>query len=272
MIKKIFGWFNKQNNKPAMKELPPVPTATLPQPLIQVSIINQCSVLSDEQLKPVVDALQIQVTRDFYPAFGINAGLTFVPKGQTPPPGTWWLVILDTSDEQQSLGYHDLTSEGLPIGKVFAKSDLDVGASWSVTISHELLELLGDPYINLCVFAQETNTTGKLYSFEVADSPEADVYGYLINGILVSDFVYPAWWGIPGNSGKLDYMDHVKQPLEILPGGYIGEFIVGNNSKGWTQKTSQIVTHPHRNDHKHGSRRERRIRGKENWKKSTAHS
>jgi len=50
-------------------------------------------------------------------------------------------VILDDSDQAGALGYHDLTSDGLPIGKVFAASDLKAGTSWTVTASHELLEM-----------------------------------------------------------------------------------------------------------------------------------
>ena len=132
----------------------------MPQPThaqvatIQISVINESTVLTDAEVTPVIVALQKQVTNDFRPSWGTDAELTMVPKNTQPPSGNWWLVILDDSDQAGALGYHDLTSEGLPIGKVFAASDLKAGTSWTVTASHELLEMLADPNINLNVFVQ----------------------------------------------------------------------------------------------------------------------
>ena len=122
---------------------------------IKISVINSSTVLSDDEVKAAVPALQKQVSRDFAPAWGIDADLTFVAKGHKPSKTTWWLIILDNSDQAGALGYHDVTSEGLPIGKVFAGSDMQYGYNWTVTASHELLEMLGDPEINLTVFVPE---------------------------------------------------------------------------------------------------------------------
>jgi hypothetical protein len=108
-------------------------------------VINESTVLADTDVVPVVAALQKQVTNDFGPVWGTATQLSILPKGNQPPSGSWWLVLLDDSDQANALGYHDLTAEGLPIGKVFAASDLKAGTSWTVTASHELLEMLGDP-------------------------------------------------------------------------------------------------------------------------------
>ena len=77
------------------------------------------------------------------------------------------------------------------MGKVFAKTDLQYNSSWTVTASHELLEMLGDPEINLGVFVQPNAQTGRLYAYENCDACESDNYGYQIGNILVSDFVFP---------------------------------------------------------------------------------
>src|SRR6516164_9774230 len=112
---------------------------------IQIAVINATSegVPSDAEAAPVVDALQTQVRSDFGPVWGVDADLTFVPRGGNPPGGSWWLSLLDSSDQANALGYHDLTSDGLPLGKAFVKTDMDEGLNWSVTASHELLEMLG---------------------------------------------------------------------------------------------------------------------------------
>jgi hypothetical protein len=217
----------------------------MPQPThaqtqtIQISVINESTVLADADVVPVVAALQKQVTNDFGPVWGTAAQLTIVPKGNQPPSGSWWLVLLDDSDQANALGYHDLTTEGLPIGKVFAASDLKAGTSWTVTASHELLEMLADPNINLTVFVESSNSAGVLYAYEVCDACEDDSLGYQIDNVLLSDFVYPSWFESFRTEGstQFDRMNKMQNPFQLLTGGYIGIFTV-NSGSGWQQQTA----------------------------------
>ena len=48
---------------------------------IQISVINESTVLTDSEIIPVVAALQKQVTNDFRPAWGADAELAIVPRG-----------------------------------------------------------------------------------------------------------------------------------------------------------------------------------------------
>ena len=141
-------------------------------PNITVSIINSSTVVADDDVSSAVADLQTQVSRDFAAAWGRDAALAFVPSGSQPASGSWWLAILDNSDQAGALGYHDLTNEGLPLGKIFAGTDKQFGANWTVTASHELLEMLADPDVNLTAFVQSSDTTGRLYAYEVADACE----------------------------------------------------------------------------------------------------
>jgi hypothetical protein len=233
-----------------------------------VAILNQSTVLTDAQVEPVVTACAKQVSGDFGPVWGVDAQVVFVKQGQTPPSGAWQLVILDDSDQAGALGYHDLTKEGLPMGKVFARTDLQNNLSWSVTVSHELLEMLGDPDISLTVFNQQTNTSGVLYAYEACDACEADDYGYQIDGVLVSDFVTRSWF-VPGLPGPFDFQEHISSALEILPGGYIGVFDVTRGS-GWQQKTNagdeRAILLARKQPR--GSRRERRSIPRDQWLRS----
>jgi hypothetical protein len=241
-------------------------TPTTQIPVINISVINESTVLADADVTPVVAALQKQVTNDFGPIWGTAAQLSIVPKGTQPPTGNWWLVLLDDSDQANALGYHDLTTEGLPIGKVFAASDLKAGTSWTVTASHELLEMLGDPNINLTVFVQNNNTAGILYAYEVCDACEDDSLGYQIDSILLSDFVYPAWFESfrAEGSTQFDRMNKIQNPFQILVNGYIGVFNVTSGS-GWQQQTQD--KHPTNVLYRGavGTRRERRSIPHELW-------
>jgi len=214
--------------------------------MIQIAVINASTVVNDLDVKKMVDAIQVQIDRDWTPAWGIPAKLTVVPHGQKPPSGMWWQTIFDTADQAGALGYHDLTSAGLPIGKVFAKTTLEAGDRVSVTLSHEVLEMLGDPDINLMV---QKGPRG--YAYEVCDAVEDDSLGYDINGVRVSDFVYPQYFETFWHKGaaKFDHLGHLSGPVPSLThGGYMSylDFTSGQ----WKQVTARLDdgSSVHRND------------------------
>ena len=245
-------------------------------PDIVISVINASTVVSDDQCRALTAALQQQVSRDFAPVWGIGANLTFVPKGQAPAAGTWWLSILDNTDRAGVLGHHDLTPDGLPIGKSFAGTDKHYGYEWTVTASHELLEMLVDPDINLTVFVHPEQGDGKLYAYEVCDPCEDDADAYCIDNIKVCDFVYPAYFETFHQAGstKFDHQGKLTAPVPtILPGGYISVFDV-NGSTGW-QQLSAAIQQPGKLARSHvrgrvSSRRERRRLPRSLWLRSTA--
>jgi hypothetical protein len=246
-----------------------------------ISVLNPSTVMKDSEVEALLPALQTQLDRDFLQAWNIPAELVFVPHGTAPDPDSWWLSILDNSDQAGALGYHDVTNEGLPLGKVFAGTDLANGYLVSVTCSHEILEMLADPEINQCVFLQRTARQGLLVGYEVCDAVEADNLGYDIDGVRVSDFMTPRWF-MPGFPGPYDQQGHCTKALQVLPGGYISVFDVTKGT-GWQQvtadkvlslldpgeeiearTTARAISRPHP-----GMRRERRRTPRDEWERST---
>jgi hypothetical protein len=239
---------------------------------IKVEISNESTVLKDDDVKAIVPALQTQVRRDFAPVWGIDADITFVTKDNLDP-NKWWLIIFDDSDQPGALGYHDLNPKGLPIGKVFAKTDIQDGLQWTVTVSHELLEMLGDPDINLTVLMQTNPQKVTLYAYEVCDACEADQYGYEVDGVLVSDFVYPSYFEamFKDQSVQFDFKSEIRNVVpEMLPGGYMSGWDI-NSGSGWYQINAERPPHIkgiRRQRARVGSRRERRITSRDQWMKS----
>jgi len=238
---------------------------------VNIAVINESTVVQDVDVQLALKALQVQVSEHFAPVWGIDAALQFFPAGTTPPPGYWWLVILDNSDQAGALGYHDITDQGLPLGKVFAATDLIYKQQWTVTASHELLEMLGDPYINLAAmkFPGNNGTFMSLYAYEVCDACEADEYGYLIDTTVVSDFVYPTWFESFWERGskQFDYQQKIHRPLELLPGGYISVYDV-QFGQGWMQLAGPEASSKYASRAHVGSRRERRRISRDRWQKS----
>jgi hypothetical protein len=238
--------------------------------MIQIAVVNACTCLTDAQIEQAVAALQIQVSRDFAPAWGVDAQLTFFPKGQTPPLGQSQLIVMDTSDDAQALGHHDLTADGFPIGKSFAKSDLDGGYSWTVTLSHELLEMIADPSINLIAEIDNADGTSLFIAYEIADPVESDAAGYDIDGIRVSNFVLPSYFESFHKPGtKYDFCGLLRGPAPaMLPDGYLS---ILDPQKGWQQRNAEhvagrsvAVQRP-----RVGSRRERRRTPRSQWIRSS---
>lgn len=231
--------------------------------MITVYIKNRSTAISEAMLQTALPALQKQVSRDFAPAWGIDAKLVQLAAHDPVPPGGWLLVLLDDADQAGALGYHDLTPAGAPMGKVFARTTLEAGGLWTVTCSHELLELLADPNINLVAFDERHH---RLYAYEVCDAVEADELAYEIDGVMVSDFVLPGWFEpthvAPGE--RFAFRSDVRRPFSLLPGGYIG--IYDLRHRRW----DQLMARSDRGRMEKHSRIRRRILPPETWLRSTA--
>lgn len=197
-----------------------------------IAVINHSTVLTDEQIKQCLPAFQKQVRQDFAPIYGRSANLR--KSVGAVRSGDWWIVVADDSDQAGALGYHETTDEGLPISFVFAKTDLQYHLSWTVTFTHELLEMLADPLIQIC--AQDP-ASGLIYAYECCDAVEADELAYNIDGVPVTDFMTPYWFMPPFGKGihAYDFLSKCDAPFKLLAGGYISIYENGQ----WTQRYAQ---------------------------------
>ena len=152
---------------------------------------------------------QAYVDKYIWPHWGCNARI--VP-ATVMGPGAWALIFLDNADVANAAGYHDLTPSGMPLSKVFVSAG---DASW--TASHELVEMLVDPGINMMTLGPNARLT---YAYEAAD-PVEETY-FTMAGMKMSNFVLPAYFEDfrRAGSAKFDLMNLVSRPFQLLPGGY----------------------------------------------------
>ena len=232
--------------------------------MIQLAIMNESTVVTDTAVEAMLPALAQQWNTDLAAAWAVESvAMTSVQRGTQPPAGAWWLVFLDDSDQAQALAYHDLTAEGLPIAKVFVKTIAADGSSLSVGTSHELCEMAVDPWLN----AAFQDLQGTFWAAEVCDPVEDDSYGYTIDGVLVSDFVLPAWFDpSPSVKGPLHHGGLAMAAFAVLDGGYAQKFTATGQ---WQQVNGAQVRASRLNEAPYGSRRERRDRFSHEWKLST---
>jgi hypothetical protein len=221
----------------------------------QIAVMNESTAISDSDVQAMLPAFTQQWNKDLQPIWGVgDANFTFVPQGQTPPAGTWWVVFLDDSDQANALAYHDLTNEGLPISKVFVKTILADNASVSVGATHEICEMAVDPWLN----SAYQDPQGVFWAGEICDPVEDDQYGYKIGNVLVTDFVTPNWFAHQHAQAEIDFKGHANAAFEILTGGYAQKF---DPQQGWQQVTGSKARLSRRAHAARGSRRERRARG-----------
>jgi hypothetical protein len=187
-----------------------------------IALVNH-SFVPSQLIAAVVPALQTQVDRDWVPHWGGGARVFAYENGGggRVPDAAWQIVLVNTSDEAGALGYHETTATGQPCGIVAVGDCIRDGLNWNVTISHELLEMLGDPEITKVQQVVENGVTYD-YAYEVCDAVEDDQFAYPILGHFMSDFVLPAWFDTSATFGPYSFKDNLRVPLELASGGYIG--------------------------------------------------
>src|SRR5437667_9246378 len=107
-----------------------------------ISIVNESETVTDADLKRKLLAMQKQITRDFEPVWGWGANLKLNTRKFDMK-----VIIKDTAGKGGYLGYH--IKSGKPVTYIFAKDDIADSGEYSSTLSHELLEMIADPGVNL---------------------------------------------------------------------------------------------------------------------------
>src|SRR5947207_12386079 len=168
-----------------------------------IACFNRATVALGVDFDSLIAALQEYVNSYVAPVWGTPAKLVKTKDFQS---GAWAMVFLDDADQPGALAYHDLTPDGLPISKVFVKTTLADNNLVSVSASHELVEMLVDPAINMMTTGPDPKT---MYAYESADPVEEVTFK--VNGIDMSDFVHPAYFEVfrKAGSAKFDHESEV---------------------------------------------------------------
>ena len=189
-------------------------------PLIYVRNESR-GVVKDEDLARIIPAVQRQVSEHFRPVWGVGAQLVLAD-GRAPRHA-YQINVYDkarSKDDEDYLGYH-YSPNGYPVTSIFAKDDIAKDGNISVTLSHEVLEMIVDPACNL--YANRSAGVGRpqrIYFYEVCDAVQCQ--HYKINGVEVCDFIYPEWFedNWPARSRRFDHLGLIEAPFQILPGCY----------------------------------------------------
>ena len=204
-----------------------------------IALVSLTREIPSRDLLRAAAAVQKQLTRDFTPIWGLRATLdTFEDLGSVPsdyhpvvvfgyakelvgqleraigPEYTAQLV--DDFERGKLTGLHTNAFTRQPFSLV------QVTDGWTVTISHEVLEMIADPFGNRLIAAAHPlyEQERVKYLLEVCDPCQA--VWYPVNGVPVSDFYTPRYFDpveVPG--GRYSFAGEIERPLQILDGGYL---------------------------------------------------
>ena len=197
--------------------------------MINYTVYNLSTVVNSSQLSSMVKAINnylISFCNDWgLASINLNIGVYNSHMGLQNDS----IFILDYTDSEGSLGYH-FEDNGYAIGRVFAKTILEYGGvvlyinapgSFSVSqcLSHELLEMIGNPEINLWAL----DNYGNMWARELCDSVESNLIVYTLPGNIkvgLSDYVLQSWFSPDSISGPYNKKNTLSYPFQIDQNGY----------------------------------------------------
>ena len=182
-----------------------------------LALVADTEKITPSQLTTVAAALQKQATRDFGPLWDIQANVSGFAKLEDVPTDYWPVIVSDDINTPGAAGVHE-DKNGQPFALV------QFSDTWSLTASHETLEMLADPFGNRLVAGKSPKPGQGRVNFlvEVCDPCEDQQFAYTVNGVTVSDFYTPHFFDpIAESNVRYSYTGALKGPRKILRGGYL---------------------------------------------------
>jgi hypothetical protein len=187
------------------------------------ALVSDTPVIDFSQASIVAAALNKQVARDFGPPWEVDATVSAFDKLESVPVDYWPVIIRDDINEPGAAGFHT-DDNGQPFSLVQADD------SWTLTSSHEVLEMLADPFGNRTIAGSPPPDSPDpisgfdrvIYLVEVCDPCESDQFAYTVNGVTVSDFITAHYYDPNGTKGaQYSFRGNVQAPHTVLEGGYV---------------------------------------------------
>ncbi len=199
----------------------------------QLALVSESKSVVMGDLMKISAALQKQASRDLAPIWNVSATVDAFAKLEDVPLGYWPMIVMDDIG-MDAAGVHE-DKDGQPFALITASRELDV---WSLTASHETLEMLVDPFGDRLIAGDSPKEGQGRVSFlvEVCDPSEADEFAYTVNGILVSDFYTPNYFDPVAAPGvRYSFTGAITEPRQVLRGGYLSW--VDSTTGHWWQET-----------------------------------
>jgi hypothetical protein len=183
----------------------------------QVAVISQSDNVDFGAASRAAAAIQQQVANEFGDAWHVSATVAAFPTLQDMTDGFTPVVVRDVLPVA-ALGAH-VSEAG---DRAFALVAFS-GSRWTVTLSHEVLELIIDPLGTTWFDGPSPRQPDVPVRFlaEVCDPCQGDACAYAgAGGVPVSDFVTPDYYTAAG-PGSYTFRGNITRPRTVARGGYL---------------------------------------------------
>lgn len=201
--------------------------------MIPIWISNQSKSVTAKEVAAMIEAITFQANYHFGPAWNrLPVSIHPISVQTRLPAGAIVFELTDNLVEAPgALAYHTEGITGQVSGRVGVNVILNEAQGTilydpanpqrptvSSALSHEVLEALCDPNVNLWAYH-----VGSMYAVEIADPVEADSYALTLataGKVSVSNFVYPSWFDPYVRPGaQFDYLKTITESFKTSPGG-----------------------------------------------------
>lgn len=199
-----------------------------------ISVLNQTNgEIADPELLAVIRAVNQQIEYDFAPYWNMGGTLRLEGTLQKQPRpaaassvmrGDAVLYVSSQTGDGDPEGFHDRNFRGIPYGVVYSKISEQTGDPWSVTFSHEALELIADPQGNNYVMGPAPHDRRKkvFFWFEMCDAVSSQTYK--IGDVALQNFLLPAYFEPPVPGARTNFLGTELEPFGIASESYVGYY------------------------------------------------
>jgi hypothetical protein len=188
--------------------------------------VDKTGSIDADTLAATAAAFNTQVQRDLPKFWGVNASVRALPNPKKIPVGVWPVMIVSNLPPGEGGVHEDKHHQPFALVEMSQERDM-----WTIAASHEIVEMLVDPYGNRMHSSRSIEVHGKdivdgpqefSYLVEAADPCEGDPFAYSIEGVAVTDFITPNFYDPVTTSGaRYSFTGAIQRPRQILAGGYI---------------------------------------------------
>lgn len=189
---------------------------------VQIALIDTTGTIRFARLQKVAAAIAHQIRNDLASCYSVDARIVPLRHGEALPNRTWPVHIVP--DVHKGGGFHSDIS-GAPFAKVA------IGPHWTMSASHEILEMVFDPTGSRLHEAQAIrleggevrNAAGTFrYLMEICDPCESADCAYKIDDVVVSDFCTPNYYDATAKPGRrYSFTGRITAPRQVPKGGYL---------------------------------------------------
>jgi len=183
--------------------------------MFTVRLVHRSATISLDALTGFSKALHQYVNTTLERTWGINAAVYAATSDTVWSDQDFRVMVYDVPEDatqSQVMGQHLWRGHGQPEGYVFAKMCELWGTQWDEILSHEVIEMLVDPWLTRYAKRDED-----FWPVEVCDPVQGSfvtVWGY-----RMANFVTPPYYR-DGSVGPFDAMSKLSEPFSVADGGF----------------------------------------------------